>query len=72
MTSQMYVCRRYRSVGAFEYKADFFLAASPIYVRFNADQCDNKDEGWQPVPFRVTDCRHNRKRAEHMIARYFS
>jgi hypothetical protein len=28
------VCRRYRSVGAFEYKADFFQAASPIYVRF--------------------------------------
>jgi hypothetical protein len=71
MASQTHVCRRYRSVGAFEYKADFFQAASPIYVRFNADQYDNEDEGWQRVPFRVTDCRHNRKRAEHMIVRHF-
>jgi hypothetical protein len=37
-------------------------------LRFNGDQYDNDDAGWQPVAFQVADCRHGRKRAAKMIA----
>lgn len=65
MTSQTYTCRRFKSVGTFEYSADFSQAASGISVRF-----EGHDE-WQPVPFQVADTRHDRRRAEQMIADYF-
>jgi hypothetical protein len=71
MTKQSYICRRYRSVGPFEYTADFALASSPIYVRFNVEGFDGPDQGWQQAPFQVRDCRYSRKRCEHMIADYF-
>lgn len=58
-------CRRYKSVGTFEYSADFSQSASGIMVRFH-------DDGeWQPVPFQVADTGHDRRKAEEMIARYF-
>ena len=68
MSRQCYICRRYKSVGVFEYEADFSQASSPIMVHF-----DPRDEwtDWQPVPFQVADCNHSRRKAERMIAEYF-
>ncbi len=71
MTKHRYTCRRSRSVGPFEYIADFAVASSPIYVRFDVKGIDNPVQGWQPAPFQVRECRYNRKRCEHMIADYF-
>ncbi len=59
-----YTCRRFRSVGPFDYRADFAQASCPILLRF-----DRRDE-WQSTPFRVADAGHSRPRAERMIARY--
>lgn len=67
MTTQTYTCRRYKSVGTFEYSADFADAASGISVRFE----HHDEDDWQPVPFQVADTRHDRRRAEQMIADYF-
>jgi hypothetical protein len=65
MTRETYTCRRYKSVGTFEYEADFVEAASNITVRF-----DGHDD-WQSTPFQVADAKHDRRRAERMIAEYF-
>ena len=65
MTTQTYTCRRFQSVGAFEYSADFAQAASGIKVRFEGQ------DDWQPVPFQVADCQHDRATAERKIAEYF-
>ena len=59
-------CKRFKTVGKFDYSADFSQASSNIMVRFP----DNEDR-WQPVPFQVADCRHSRAQAERMIASYF-
>lgn len=67
MSIKFYTCRRFRSVGAFEYQADFAQASSPIWVRFLGDD----DFEWQSVPFQVADAQHSRKTVEQMIARYF-
>ena len=63
--TKTYSCGKYRSVGKFEYCADFTQASSPIMVRFDAH------DDWQPVPFQVADCHHDRKEVERMIAQYF-
>ena len=65
MANQTYVCRRFKSVGEFEYSADFAQASSGIYVRFE------HHDYWQPLPFQVADAKHDRMTAEKMIARYF-
>lgn len=67
MTKKTFTCRRYKTVGDFEYSADFAQASSPIMVRFTAYD----DADWQPVPFQVADCRHDRATAERKIAEYF-
>jgi hypothetical protein len=66
MSAKTYTCRRFPSVGQFEYAADFSQSASGIHVRFHGE-----DGEWQPVPFQVADTRHNRRTAERMIAEYF-
>lgn len=69
MTTQTYTCRRFRSVGTFEYSADFSQAASPIMVRFTGY---DDDAEWQATPFQVADARHDQRKAEKMIAEYFA
>jgi hypothetical protein len=63
-----YICRRFRSVGPFEYEADFTDPASPIRVRFLVY---GEDGVWQPTPFQVADARHSPREAERLVARYF-
>jgi hypothetical protein len=64
--TEVNTCRRYRSVGYFEYSADFAQASSPIKIRFHGEEGD-----WQSTPFQVADCGHDRHRCEAMLARYF-
>lgn len=67
MTAQTYTCRRFKSVGTFDYHADFAQASGHIKVRFDG----HDDDAWQSVPFQVADCRHDRTTCEQMIARHF-
>lgn len=63
----IYTCRRFRSVGPFEYSANFSDAASPISIRFLC----HDDMEWQSTPFQVADARHNPREAERLLASYF-
>lgn len=67
MATQTYTCRRYKSVGPFEYSADFSQASSPIKIKF----LGSDDFDWQSTPFQVADCSHDRRRCEEMLARHF-
>ena len=69
--ARRYICRRFKSVGDFEYLANFSDAASPIFVRFRFLGDYANDEGWEPLPFQVGDTAHNRRTAEWMIANHF-
>lgn len=66
-----YTCRRYSSVGPFDFSANFAQASDNIRVRFPAGNDYADDEGWQPTPFQVADARHSPRRAEKIIAEYF-
>jgi hypothetical protein len=59
----IYRCARFRSVGAFEYQADFSDADSKITV------CLAGSDHWLPTPYRVGDV-HDRRDAEKLIANY--
>lgn len=67
MTTETRTCRRFKSIGPFEYRADFSQASSNIMVRFHGEDGD-----WQATPFQVADARHDRATAERMIARHFA
>jgi ABC-type Fe3+-hydroxamate transport system substrate-binding protein len=70
-TKPWYTCRRFPSVGPFEYMTDFRQASDNIKVRFPVGNDYEDDEGWQPTPFQVADARHRPKEAEKLIAKYF-
>lgn len=72
MTSKIYTCKRFKSVGAFQYQADFAEASSAILVRFE-DECEPGGySDWEPMPIQVADVRHSRNDAEAAIARFLA
>lgn len=67
MTTETRTCKRFKSIGPFEYSADFSQASSPIKIKF----LGSDDFEWQSTPFQVADCSHSRKRCEVMLAEHF-
>jgi hypothetical protein len=64
MSRRIYICRRFRSVGPFEFEADFAEASLPIFWH----SLVHEDMKWEPTPFQVANARHSPREAERLIA----
>lgn len=72
MIVSTHTCCCYRTVGPFDYRADFGDPASKIEVRFH-DIVDPRhpNDNWDITPFTVERADHDRRRAEELIAKHY-
>lgn len=70
--TKTYNCKRFKSVGAFQYQADFAEASSAILVRFKDEFQPGGYSDWEQMPIQVADVRHSRNDAETAIARFLA